>query len=106
MVRFIYDVEYHTYASFRVLYMLLKIFANLTSHELIEFWSIITGSKPRHNIPKILRIKTVSGTLSKFNHNELDVLKLGHKIFEILSVENIENNNLLSEIIELALYFM
>ncbi len=53
------------YFSYRVLYMLFKIFSRLTSHELIGSDPLYTRCKPRHNTPKILNIRTVNGTLSK-----------------------------------------
>ena len=114
--QFDYTDNVFTYASYRALYMLFKIFSSLTSHELIESDPLYSRCKPRHNTPKIIKIRYESGTLSKFNNNELDVLKIGSKIFELIleilqQIEKTKDNNdvstgnpLLAEIVELALY--
>ena len=110
--RFDYSSNVFLYASYRSLYMLFKIFASVTSNELIKSDPLYTRSKPRHNTPSPVRVRTVNGTLSKFNHNELDVHKLGTKIFEFIleilpqseRIDENDTNPLLSEIIDLALY--
>eukprot|EP01083_Nonionella_stella_P126876 384305_1 len=111
--KFDYSSSVLTYASYRALYMLLRIFASLSSHELIESDPLFCRCEPRHATPKCIvgHIHCVSGVLSAFAENELDVVALGRKIFELVTqivsaaaAEDCSGSKILAECVDLALY--
>lgn len=108
---FKYDDPVFTFASYRTLFMLLKIFASLTAHGLSLNDPEFVRAKPRHNVPLCIKTRRMGNVRTFFQTS--DIPAFGEKLLDlVLSVADsmekedtsMSNSMLISEIIELGLY--